>query len=460
MAEEPWLPSVFSVPSPRCFTFNPRKRPSSPGFDSSDPAIFSSDDDPGLDNYVEGRQKKRYIGSWFHQQPAASSLGELPRPPAAKRRLARQLDSGVFLGSDDTDADDAPVDVPARPPGPPQPARRLSPAELEARDKVRQCLEQGCETIDLWALGLDDLSDDTLSPLATFSCIPVVAKDVAFEQKVPELKLYMAMNRLRRAPGTLFDLTHLTILSLRGNQLSKLPPAIARLVNLRELNVSQNHLSSLPAELLDLLRPGGNLRELAVHPNPFDEPDGPLAGDAPADDSHFSVTYLGRSPLQLSGSTGVVSEFKLPSGHAVQTVAVEPPGTAPDANGPRPSRVPSLVEASLRSCYGSSQLPDLHNYMPEGLPHLGSLLRRAAYQRDMGGVSCTQCKRLLIVPTIEWLQWHAVAKRTSSSPMPRSVSMASPSLRLLRSEAAVPFRYRACSWKYSPGPAAEQYAGC
>lgn len=487
MAEEPSLPRLPAVswdePTQR-FSNHPRKRvrdnlPSakaSSAFNSSDPAVFSSDDDPGLDNYVQGRKKKRYVGSWFQQQPASSdsALGEaMSTARPAKRTLARQVDSGVFLGSDGTDSEDMMealgVPVQARLPQlDRRPAPRVSPAELAAREKVRQCLEQGNEAIDFWSLGLEELSDETISPLANFSCIPLVTKDVAFEQKVPELKLYLAMNSLRRTPGALFDLTHLTILSLRGNELTELPPAISRLSNLKELNISQNRLRSLPAELLDLLQPGGHLRELAMHPNPFDEPDKPIArfeqecDDRSGKDSHFSIRYLGRSPLQLSDSRGeTVSGFKLPSGDAAQKVAVELTDTMLNVGAARPSRVPSLVEASLRSCYDCSQLSELQHYMPEGLPHLRRLLSRAAQQRDMGGVRCTQCKRSLIVPTVEWLEWHEVTKRTCPSPATEtSLLNPSPTLKLSLPEVAVPFRYRACSWKCSPGAAAEQEAGC
>ncbi|KAM4063841.1 leucine rich repeat domain-containing protein [Hirsutella rhossiliensis] len=419
MAEEPSLPRLPAVswdePSQR-FSNNPRKRnlpsakASSPSLNSSDPAVFSSDDDPGLDNYVEGRKKKRYIGSWFQQQPASSdsAFGDaMPAPKPAKRRLARQVDSGVFLGSDGTDNEDMmeALNVPVRarlPQLDKRPAPQVSPAELAARETVRRCLEQGLETIDFWYLGLEELSDETISPLANFSCIPLVTKDVAFEQKVPELKLYLAMNSLRRAPGALFDLTHLTILSLRGNKLTELPPAISKLSNLKELNISQNRLTSLPAELLDLLQPRSNLRELVMHPNPFDEPDKPIAGftregNGPGDGSQFYIKYLGRSPLQVSDSRGkAVSDFKLPSGDTAQKVAVERPGGVPNMSAARPSRVPSLVEASLRSCYGSSQLSELQHYMPEGLSHLRRLLGRAAQQRDMGGI----CDRTVIIESV------------------------------------------------------------
>ena len=145
---------------------------------SSDPAVFSSDDDPALDNYQSyGRRKKRYVGPWFDQQPASSdsAVGDetqrsyppprrnrgLPQPQ--KREFRRQLDSGVWMGTDGclTDTDDgfdmeppaarlalspAPVQVPV----PISPARpRFSPEEQAAQNAIRSCIDYGSESVDL-----------------------------------------------------------------------------------------------------------------------------------------------------------------------------------------------------------------------------------------------------------------------------------------------------------------------
>ncbi|PHH92385.1 hypothetical protein CDD83_7667 [Cordyceps sp. RAO-2017] len=488
MADEPSLPRLPDAAPPSLLN-KPRKRlrndllpgKASPlSFDSSDPAVFSSDDDPGLDNYVEGRRKKRYIGSWYQQHPASSdsTLGDdaaAPRRP--KRTFARQVDSGVFLGSDGTDGEDMAeaLSVPARAKLPQlekRPVATVSQAELTAREVVRRCIEQGHESLDFWSLGLEELSDETIAPLATFSCIPVVTRDVAFEQREPELKIYLATNRLRQMPAALFDLTHLTILSLRGNKLAELPPAIAKLRSLKELNVSQNRLTSLPAELLDLLGPQGSLHTLAVRPNPLYEPEQPFEPetvgtgdfwevDDAARNLHFATRLLGQSPLQLCDSRGeVVSEFRLPSGVAPQKVAVvEPPDAAPEEPdstsrpcAARPSCVPSLVEASLRSCYSSSLLSELPRYMPDDLPHLQRLLERASRQKQMGGLNCSRCRRLLVVPTMTWVEWREVRKIERADEAGQGEMTARPSRSLSQDETAVPFLHRACSWKCGPSP--------
>ncbi|KAF4985628.1 hypothetical protein FDECE_16432 [Fusarium decemcellulare] len=492
-SEEPSLPRLPAVSwdeHSQTFSNNPRKRvrnpavkhAPSPAFNgSSDPAIFSSDDDPALDNYVEGRRKKRYIGSWFQQHPTSSdsTFGEPLEPlhvPKKRRAWTRQADSGVYLGSDGNESDDVMdhVPEPAKPrlPQLDRVVRRVSKAEQVARDKVRACLEQGEETVDFWSMGLEDVSNDTISPLSQFACIPVVTKDVAFEQKDPELKIYMAMNRLMRVPGAIFDLTHLTILSLRHNKLTELPPAIAKLHHLKELNVSQNRLRHLPVELLDLFSSDNRLHTLVVHPNPFWQPDQEL--NQTTEDDNLLFTYeqesesplphlvsrvLGRSPLQLSDTTGrVVSEFKFPTDHTQHILPVEdhdspssPVSTSATESQQlqSASRVPSLLETALRACYNSAQLPEMPYYIPDGLNHLRKLLERAQRQKDAGGLTCSRCRKFMVIPTIEWVEWREIRTCKEASQETPSVVRMTP-LSMAEGERTVPFVHRGCSWRCGP----------
>ncbi|KAL7948525.1 hypothetical protein V8C42DRAFT_253726 [Trichoderma barbatum] len=512
MSEEPSLPRLPAVSwdeQSQSFSNQPRKRyrssrtgnPSSPlNFNSSDPAVFSSDDDPGLDNYVEGRHKRRYVGSWFQQQletPDSASIDDVTLAPIqTKRSLTRDFDSGVFLGSDATDGEDLMdgLDLPILPRLPQlgtRPVPQLSQAEIQARAKIQDCLDSGIETVDLWSMGLENLSDDTVERLGQIACIPVVAKDVAFVQKEPELKLFLSLNKLTRVPGSLFDITHLTVLSLRGNQLTELPSAISKLSNLKQLNISQNYLKHLPAEFLDLFKVGGKLRELSLFVNPFLQPEQHRAQSA-ADDGdqnllrpapyvtrrfkwvfdhdiipRYLTRWLGRSPLQISDSNGqILSEFRLPSSEDSEThvpvavssdrfglsVSVSPRSSLNLRKGAaRPSVVPSLVEIALQSCYGSSQLRDLEAYIPEGLSHLRKLVQRASVQKDNGGVTCSTCQKTLVVPRIEWIEWREICR---GSVFPRSThnttDLITRPFTKDETEMAVPFLYRACSWRCGP----------
>lgn len=144
--------------------------------DSSDPAIFSSDDDPALDNYVEGRhKKKRYVGSWFQQRPASSDSGLSIRPEPSGRPESRwkrpfvPVDSGVFMGSDGS-IDDILDELPpakankaifppqttTKPTAPqlnqvPRPSQKgkHSDTEAKAQEIIRRCIDRGIEDVDL-----------------------------------------------------------------------------------------------------------------------------------------------------------------------------------------------------------------------------------------------------------------------------------------------------------------------
>ncbi|KAL7818237.1 hypothetical protein V8C26DRAFT_50661 [Trichoderma gracile] len=496
MSEEP--PSSPRLPA---FTFQSRKRshvsPQSLRFNSSDPAIFSSDDDPGLDNYVEGRRKKRYVGSWFqqHLDSVDSSLdtgaGRVSTVPP-KRSLKRDLDSGIFLGSDTTDGEDfiehleAPA-VPRLPQIAPRTVPRLSQPEIVARQKIQECIDRGNEMVDLWGVGLEELSDDIVNRLGQVTSIPIVAKDVAFAPPAPNLQVFLALNKLSRLPGSLCDITNLTVLSLRSNELTELPPAISKLANLTELNLSHNKLRCLPSEILELVKPGGKLRDLSVTFNPLWRPQRPdsCTGDdvgearerrshnpswvsIQRDKRHYMVHWLGRSPLQVSNSNGrVISEFCLPSmdeapepSEARVPVAVFideesgvpvslPSGASPGLRKGEatPSSVPSLTELALRSCYRSSYLRDLDSLIPEGLFHLQRLLQRTSLQKDMGGVTCSTCRKTIVVPLLEWVEWRELLKCSLN---PKDAGEPPRARIFTDEELVVPLLYRACSWRCGP----------
>jgi len=92
-----------------------------------------------------------------------------------------------------------------------------------------------------------------------------------YESLAPFLQLFLSRNALRTLPPELWNLQHLSVLSLWNNKLTELPPCIAKLHNLVELNLAGNRLRWLPWELLRLVGPKGNLRRLNVRPNPLFE---------------------------------------------------------------------------------------------------------------------------------------------------------------------------------------------
>ncbi|KAI1137399.1 hypothetical protein F5Y05DRAFT_69598 [Hypoxylon sp. FL0543] len=292
MAEEPTLPKLPTVSwdfETQTFA-NTRKRardgqPSLPVFsNSSDPAVFSSDDDPGIENYTQGRhRKKRYIGSWFQQHPASSdsTFSEISRPlPKTRRTFKRQLDSGVWMGSDnsvDTD-DDTTTDIKVPAESKLQlkharPVVTMSPGEASAREVIQGAIDTGSQVIDLSSNGIESISNATISQLSILDATPLIDESFPFEPKKRRIEVYLSNNPLVHAPGALFNLENLTVLSLRNTAIAELPPSIGKLRNLETLNLSLARLRCLPWELLDLMRFPSKLRTLNVHPNPFYLPD-------------------------------------------------------------------------------------------------------------------------------------------------------------------------------------------
>ncbi|KAL2019592.1 hypothetical protein VTK56DRAFT_9489 [Thermocarpiscus australiensis] len=341
MAEEPSLPTLPpSLPSgDRRKRTRDTEAPPTHSSTSSDPAFFSSDDDPALDNYQShGRRKRRYVGTWYDQYPASSdsAMGDeaaptYPRPrrnrapsQPQKREFRRQLDSGVWMGADGslTDTDDsvdlepaaARLSLPqprAQPSLPVSPARsRFAAEEQVARDIIRSCVDNGTEDVDLSDLRLGSISEDALARISDISPIPNVTKDVAFEQRDPKIKVFLSNNYLRAFPVALLNVEHLTVLSLRGNCLVKIPPSIAELQNLETLSIAQNSLHYLPAELLKLLRKGSKLRDLHFQPNPFWVPRATSADNWGAEE-YESRTFGHRPDIKIDSCwTGLTTQLR------------------------------------------------------------------------------------------------------------------------------------------------------
>jgi hypothetical protein len=125
--------------------------------------MFSSDPpDPSVDHYFQPRRKKQYRGTWWNAEAEAvqSSDGE----QKSKADFARNLDSGIWMGSDNTDeslgSDDLPPESSQAVPGPlhslsrtTKPVPKISTArtssEEMARLIVQKCLDNENEIVDL-----------------------------------------------------------------------------------------------------------------------------------------------------------------------------------------------------------------------------------------------------------------------------------------------------------------------
>ncbi|KAI1361093.1 hypothetical protein F5Y08DRAFT_28528 [Xylaria arbuscula] len=533
MAEEPTLPSLPKVSwdsNTQTFT-NTRKRYRDGAAaqaifsNSSDPAVFSSDDDPHVDNYTNGRhRKKRYVGSWFQQMPTSSdsTFGETADPqPKPRRAFERQWDSGVWMGSDgsvDADEDFTIMDLeqPLKSKLPQLQGSGPGSSITHEEDRAIQSLidtafEEGNPEIDLSSLGATTVPDGPISRLAELTLIPSVDKDVPFEQTNPELGLYLSNNLLTSAPGALFNLEHLTYLSLRNNKISELPPSIGKLRNLRELNLSLNRLRYLPGELLNLLEFPSALSSLHIHPNPFHRPQTlppcpkPRRG-SPAipteqipifrgEDSTLLVSLdnrqeevtsappvsawrfvlLTRSAVQYSDSRGsVFSKFQLPSEESddqfrlraseeTQALTLEtedisllstPPFQNRASSGTsKPSNVLSLFELASKSASRAAQIWDLASYFPPDAPssvlrNIDRIKKQSALNGDSGTLPCSICGRQITTPTAQWIEWWDISKAERKSL--ETVTLEPLSMNAF--ENAIPFLKRGCSWSCTPKP--------
>lgn len=137
---------------------------------SSDPALFSSDDHlPAAEDYSSKRQKKKWEGTWWGDRLRSTTASR-------KRSFKRNYDSGIFMGSEGTDTslDDefltdqhAPEDTAAstdalspkfesnisatinKPFSRPVQICQVSPGVYHARQTIQRCLEEGSENVDL-----------------------------------------------------------------------------------------------------------------------------------------------------------------------------------------------------------------------------------------------------------------------------------------------------------------------
>ncbi|KFX89712.1 hypothetical protein V490_06843 [Pseudogymnoascus sp. VKM F-3557] len=427
MADEPSLPSLPAGVVPSFSRPGKRARlsfASAPA--SSDPPLFSSDDDPSAENYSDPkrRQKMRYRGPWYKQEPDNSSSHQQQGERKGKRTLERQFDSGVWLGSDSAD-EDADCDfgkggeVPSflgnsalirglpmavRPS--PLRSRVIIPSsehptfEDLARLEIQQCLEDGKEHVDLSGRGLEVLSNAAIRPLASFSSVPTLTQGT-YQTLLPRLRIFLARNELKRLPGEICNLENLSVLSVRSNELEELPAAISRLRRLTELNAANNALRWLPFELLELLSCPSRIRILHLHPNPFIEPSESEGGIVPAppveainDGRTWGSKTCDNPEHDHARHSGWRRRFKCRS----QVKFFDSYGTpvkGPTALSARPvSKTPSLLELCVKTWADTPNMPNLSEYTsrpyPEKLQHLLDHSRRLR-EAEAPGRECTIC---------------------------------------------------------------------
>lgn len=304
---------------------------------------------------------------------------------------------------------------------------------------------------------MNSVSNSTVSLLSGLVRIPTVIEDVEFEQPETSINLIMSNNRLIRVPTAIFELEHLTTLSLRGNKLVELPPSISQCKSLRTLNVSFNRLRYLPGELLELIKEGGSLRELHLFGNPFyvrkritPQTDNPEEGNPEeGNPDDYGPSRLYRTPVQYTDASGAVySDFRLDDRKEVDLEPdwqLAPPrrqstAAVAAARHQVPTRVPSLLELALRSASRASKNDaSLAAHLgPAGPDRLRALLDAAATDRYQGGRRCRSCGRGFVRPRARWLEFDTSGDASGGGPLVQVKIV------------GAPFLWAGCSWRCVP----------
>ncbi|KAJ5888446.1 hypothetical protein N7495_008487 [Penicillium taxi] len=453
---------------------------------SSDPALFSSDDIPasGLENYnASGAgRKRRYRGTWWGEQVVD------PKRKRADFKDKRHVDSGVWMGSDESGASLLPSEdasnwgedllksvldpnvagkfplqgtsASTASPVPPTPVMKglhESEEHRYARAVVNECLEKGKESIDLGNLNLNSIPSGLLQPLRHFTKLPSVHEapisDNFYTSLRPFLSIYLSGNSLTSLHNELFELGDLKVLSVRNNKLNEIPANIRKLTGLEVLNIAVNDLSFLPYELLGLLH--AELKHFTAYPNPFPSieeaqiaqwhrnPTKKEGEETPLHDLLYFDEYDGEPPVDAGAAIHVATG---------PTVKLDVEGRKMEDNLRSPSTImasndylsnaPSLRELSLRAV---CKLPDIEHVTDEELAvfpkPVATLLRQAKKVRAAGGQHCSVCQQEYVIPRAEWLEWWDCAPHENGM-RPR---VSGEKLRPL------PFRRFCCSWACAPG---------
>ena len=421
---------------------------------SSDAPFFSSDDlaEADASKYEGPLRKKQYRRRWY-QSEREKQLVSYKDMRAATRQ---PKDSGIYMNSDSSNSSfnegfeletanlqkkatseqnkkfEAFLSASSPCSNHRQEKDEAHSVKDEVKEAVSLCLETGNDTIDLTGLNIEKLPAEYFRPLQYFvkqpRFHPGAYTDAACARLTPDWKVYLANNQLTRIPASLFDLSSLRELSLRNNNISELPTAIARLKNLRILNLAGNPLRYVPWELIHLINgsdkapSGGALEALYVNLSDMTgpiPPPGLLSRKFRRTGRVFGLQrdfFTCPALFNADGSLACESLVPSPSGAGESfprlkaqneaTVALKIPSNT--------SRIPSLFELALRTCAGSSQLPDLMAYLPFDSPPTAvqaiENAQRVIELEGPDGRTCSACGKSYIIARAEWLEYGCYSR--------------------------------------------------
>jgi hypothetical protein len=237
--------------------------PPLPAFDdqlsptSSEPPIFSSDDPRESEdvlNYTTPRLKRKRTGPWWIPDPKEEGdpmrAATDPKIPwLLSKRKSRK--SRYDIVTDYT--------------------------YLTFYSKLQSDVDRGLEIFDYSHSDLMDIDLRHIGRLnQLIAHIPDPGEDAPadgqFRSMVPCIRLFLADNKFIHLHPQLFNVEHITYLSLKSNDIEELPPQIAQLRNLKRLDLSLNKLGWLPYELNELYEPSGRLHVIHTMGNPLIQP--------------------------------------------------------------------------------------------------------------------------------------------------------------------------------------------
>lgn len=420
-----------------------------PSAASSDPALFSGDEAiPGAEDYSQKRKKKMYTGSWWNHRVKANKDDK-------KREFRRNFDSGIFMGSEGSEplSSDSigsleeeliqdqqiaasrreyvrfPSVFHSKPHlrtfGLPSlsTSSETAPEHVVASQIIQKCLDEGSETVDLSALGLNSLPAEivTLTTLAKQTILGPGMLEHG-ENLEARLQLYIANNSLRRVPRQVLELSNLRLLSLRQNNIRHLPPGMRNLGNLETLNIAGNKITHMPFEVIELVR-FHRLRSIASDPNPW------------AQRPHWRTVGTPVRWVRPKAEMHLNRWQPLPTS---PRLAKTQPSTSSS------SAVPSLMETALRSLSRLDTSEDLRPYMPAETPFTVLNALEAMHNVHLdGGHVCSRCGRTIVQSQVELLEWWDVRPAFPSQRDPNDSSHAN-SIGQQALDAAWPVRRMLC----------------
>ncbi|MCJ1431585.1 hypothetical protein MMC27_000939 [Xylographa pallens] len=443
--DDPILPAPVMITHRPRFPSLDRKRTRDdlPSY-SSDPPVFSSDDlPPGLENYNSHRRKRQYQGRWWENRPSRVQSNN-SAPVRKKREFKRNMDSAVWMGSDETETtEDGDLDIEADPEKrfPPvelssdnmlpnvrrkrtdlynllSPDLRLQPEEVaqeEAARVVQELVDDGRQVIDLSGRALGELRNSTLKPLHYLTLQEhdySPPSQEAYRPLIPRISLYISNNDLEDLPGEIYKLQNLVDLSPRQNLLTSILPSILNLTNLESLNLSANNLRYLPWEILVLAR-RGRLTSMAFHPNPFITPISTKPGLAlPEGYGRFfpnTSRQVASTSVAYLDITGRLCRGSSPNPAVTKNYVSSTRGQYSSTPRPwihNPAKTPSLFELALRACSAGPDFFQIIHLLPkDAAPHLWHTLKWAQDLDEGGGQLCSVCLKPFVMPRTIWVEW-------------------------------------------------------